>query len=48
MDGESGRVIDEIGFNSKEKKLANQYLEELKGVSLAKDTLKINMKKLNL
>ena len=34
------KVIDEISFNSEEKKLANEYLEELKSVSLSGDTLK--------
>ena len=33
-------VIDEIGFSKEEKKLAKEYLEELKGISLSGDTLK--------
>ena len=34
------KVIDEVGFDDKQKKLAKEYLEELKGVSLSGDTLK--------
>ena len=34
------KVIGEVGFDDKQKKLAKKYLEELKGSYLAKDTLK--------
>ncbi len=34
------KVIDEVGFDNEQKKLAKKYLEGLKGVYLAKDTLK--------
>ena len=34
------KVIDEVGFDGEQKKLAKKYLEELKGVYLGQDTLK--------
>lgn len=34
------KVIEELGFDGKQKKLAKEYLEELKGVSLSIDKLK--------
>ena len=34
------KVIGEVGFDDKQKKLPKKYLEELKGSYLAKDTLK--------
>lgn len=40
-------VIDEIGFSKEEKKLAKEYLEELKGISLSGDTLKNQDEKIN-
>jgi len=41
------KVIDEIGFNKEEKKLAKEYLEELKGISLSGATLKNKNEKIN-
>ena len=40
-------VINEIGFNKEEKKLAKEYLEELKGISLSGATLKNQNEKIN-
>ena len=40
-------VIDEIGFSKEEKKLAKEYLEKLKGISLSGDTLKNQDEKIN-
>ena len=41
------KVIDEIGFNNEQKKLAKEYLEELKGVSLSGDKLKNQPEKID-
>ena len=42
------KVIGEVGFDDKQKKLAKKYLEELKGSYLAKDTLKNQDEKIKI